>query len=309
MRFWKKNLWKTPGGKVGKAIIQEQTFLLDSWTRTTNLELIALTLHMIFLPLILQKSGTHVKAPAVKAIVDQRLQKWHAGNIDDLLKEATYLQEHAQNGGLQQKTNPAKIFSRLMLQGKVKAALRVVSGTQGGVASPSETVLKKLKEKHPDAAPTDPSFIIQEEFKQVPSSSWEKIDANMIRTIALNTKGAAGWSGVDSDDIRPLLCSKNYGVTSENYCEAVAGVTKRLCREFVDPSSLTTFLACRLIPLEKGDNDVRPIGIGETLRRIVGKAVTRSIRQDIQTACGCVQVCAGIEAGCEAAIHAVREIY
>ena len=41
----------------------------------------------------------------------------------------------------------------------------------------------------------------------------------------------------------------------------------------MDPESLTSFLACRLIPLEKGENDVRPIGIGETLRRIVGKAL------------------------------------
>ena len=77
----------------------------------------------------------------------------------------------------------------------------------------------------------------------------------------------------------------------------------------VDPESLGAFLACRLIPLEKGESDVRPIGIGETLRRIVEKAAVRAVRGDIQSACGSLQVCAGLESGCEAAIHAVRECF
>ena len=54
---------------------------------------------------------------------------------------------------------------------------------------------------------------------------------------------------------------------------------------------------------------MRPIGIGETFRRIVGKAAVRAIREDIQAACGSLQVCAGLEAGCEAAVHAVRETF
>ena len=75
MRYWRKNLWKAPGGKVGKALIQEQTFLIENWTKNTGLELIALTLNMIFLPLILQKSGRNVKSRAIKDIVQQILPR------------------------------------------------------------------------------------------------------------------------------------------------------------------------------------------------------------------------------------------
>ena len=78
---------------------------------------------------------------------------------------------------------------------------------------------------------------------------------------------------------------------------------------FVDPASLSAFLSCRLVPLEKESNDIRPIGIGETLRRIVGKAVTRILKPEIQKSCGNLQVCAGIEGGCEAAIHSMREMF
>ena len=53
---------------------------------------------------------------------------------------------------------------------------------------------------------------------------------------------------------------------------------------------------------------LRPIGIGEVPRRIIAKAVLSLFRLNIQDAAGPLQVCAGQEGGCEAAIHAMREI-
>ena len=52
---------------------------------------------------------------------------------------------------------------------------------------------------------------------------------------------------------------------------------------------------------------VRPIGIGETIRRIVGKAIAWSLKADIQDTAGPLQVCTGIKSGAEAATHFVRE--
>ncbi len=54
---------------------------------------------------------------------------------------------------------------------------------------------------------------------------------------------------------------------------------------------------------------VRPIGIGEVPRRIVAKVILRTVGDDIQSAAGPLQTCAGHEAGCEAAVHAMKEIY
>ena len=48
-------------------------------------------------------------------------------------------------------------------------------------------------------------------------------------------------------------------------------MTKRLCTEYVDPRGLEAIYANRLIPLDKGEEAVRPIGVGEVLRRIMGK--------------------------------------
>ena len=51
-----------------------------------------------------------------------------------------------------------------------------------------------------------------------------------------------------------------------------------------------------MIPFNKNP-DLTPIEVGEVLRRISGKAA------------GSLQVCAGLEAGAEAAIHAVHDIF
>ena len=53
---------------------------------------------------------------------------------------------------------------------------------------------------------------------------------------------------------------------------------------------------------------VQPIWIGETSCRISGKAILAVIKYDILEAAGALQLCAGQEAGSEAAIHAMCNV-
>ena len=51
------------------------------------------------------------------------------------------------------------------------------------------------------------------------------------------------------------------------------------------------------------------MGIGEVVHRIVGKAVMRVVKRDLQEAIGSIQLCAGQDAGCEAAVHAIQHLF
>ena len=82
-----------------------------------------------------------------------------------------------------------------------------------------------------------------------------------------------------------------------------------MCTEFVDPLTTEPILASRLIPLDKGNGDVRPIGVGEVIRRIIGKCVTKVTKQDIFKASSSLQVCAGFKSGSETAIHLMHNIF
>ena len=61
------------------------------------------------------------------------------------------------------------------------------------------------------------------------------------------------------------------------------------------------FFVSKLIPLDK-NSGLRPVGLGNFLRRIAGKLVMKAVEEDIKKPGGCFQSCAGKETGCEAAI-------
>ena len=136
--------------------------------------------------------------------------------------------------------------------------------------------------------------------------SFDSITAETIRNSALHTQGAAGPSGMDALSWRRLCTA--FGEKSNNLCSALAAVTRRISTVYVDPSSLVAYTSCRLIPLDKCPG-VRPIGIGEVVRRIIGKAVMRTVKHDLQDAVGAIQLCAGQDAGCEAAVHAMEHVF
>ena len=88
----------------------------------------------------------------------------------------------------------------------------------------------------------------------------------------------------------------------------MASCARRIASSTIDPAALEAYVACRLIPLDKQPG-VRPIGIGEVVRRIIGKAILQIIGPAVERATGCLQLCGGQECGIEAAIHAMRSAY
>ena len=173
--------------------------------------------------------------------------------------------------------------------------------------SKTETVRDILLLKHPPKQPPKPSAIVTTEAPPTALhlALFENIDGQLIQKVALKVEGAAGPSGLDASGKR--LCS-SYKSSSSDLCSAIASIAKKLCTNYVDPQSISAFTACRLIALDKKPG-VRPIGIGETIRRIVNKAIALALRDDIQDAAGALQVCAGQLSGCEAAVHAMHKIF
>ena len=103
------------------------------------------------------------------------------------------------------------------------------------------------------------------------------------------------------------MCSCFHDASHE-LCNTVAAVGRRLCTTFVDPVGLKALSSCRLIALDKHPG-VRPIGIGEVARRIIGKAILSIVKDDILKVAGVQQLCVGQQFGCEAAIHAMRGVF
>ena len=120
------------------------------------------------------------------------------------------------------------------------------------------------------------------------------------------TKGGSGPSSLDADEWRRMLTSREFGTSSTDLRKTFAQVIKNLCiEELESTASLEAFTACRLIPLDKKPG-LRPIVVGEVLRRIAGKVIM-IFKKDITDAAGPLQLSSCQEAEAEAAIHAMRD--
>ena len=126
---------------------------------------------------------------------------------------------------------------------------------------------------------------------------------------ALRPKGSCGPSGVGANGFKRKQACKSFKKSSTKLCDSLATLARRLCTEFGDPLNIEPMLPSRLIPLDKGNGDVMPIGVGEVIRRIIRKCLTKVTKQNIIEASGSLQVCADYKSGSEAAIHVMHKIY
>eukprot|EP00795_Rhopilema_esculentum_P006619 gene6619-biopygen8122 len=177
-----------------------------------------------------------------------------------------------------------------------------------GLLSLSDKVIDELKMKNPPSAPADPSTLMAGEIPFIDPVMFENIDETIITKAALHTKGAAGPSGMNANGWRRILVSKSFGKTGEELKTALAKFTRILCTRDINKGSIEAFVSCRLVPLDKNPG-ARPIGIGEVLRRIIGKSIIRVIKPDILESGGSLQLCTGLPSGCEAAVHAMKDIF
>ena len=143
-----------------------------------------------------------------------------------------------------------------------------------------ETVREALMKKHPSGKPSTQSAIVAMDrpASEPHSVMFDRIDGDLIQSTAFKTEGAAGPSGLDAAAWRRLCTSFKSGSTE--LCDALAAVGRRICTTYVDPLSMTSFVAYRLIALDKCPG-VHLIGIGEVVRRIIGKAIVRTISSEI----------------------------
>jgi len=169
------------------------------------------------------------------------------------------------------------------MEGQINSALRFLNeSSDGGILPLTDDVMTQIKEKHPEPQPAKlGSLLFVPINDELPESIYSEIDGEMIRQSALRTKRSGGPSGIDVNGFRRILACKSFKQSSSKLCEALATMTKMLCTTYVDPTTIEALVASRLIPLDKGEGSVRPIGVGEVIRRIIGKCVMNVSKDDV----------------------------
>ena len=158
--------------------------------------------------------------------------------------------------------------------------------------------------KHPSPGPSCKGACTP--YTTVPVMPALDITGAHVQIVARRLHGSAGPGGADATAWQDWLLQ--YGAHSEHLRDAVAHLTRVILNTMVPWESIRALMASHLIALDKCPG-VRPIGIGESLRRLMGKTVMLLAGEDVQDGCGIDQLCAGAEAGIEAAVHAVNSLF
>ena len=269
---------------------------------------------LCFTSLLLHRDVMIKKTSDVRRILTKRMDLWKSEQYEALLYELERCeaQNHVQRPHKVDEAHAIRVFSRLMLSGKVRDATRWITGhVTGGVFAPTDidtktgkTVLQSLKDKHPPPGRPDPSAFLTCDV--LPPLTDVDIVASHIEKTAHKIRGAAGPSGTDSMQWQSFLL--RYGSYSGELREAMAVLTRRLANSVVDWGDIKALMANRLIALDKSPG-VRPIGIGECIRRVIGKTMALVTGRDVQDVCGVEQLATGLKASIEGAIHAMTDLY
>ena len=124
----RKNLFTLPSGSAGKGYVKEMTRMIELWNNDTSLKPFSLKGLMIMPTLLLQKPSYRSKAKEHSQCLERRLRDWKAGNFDKIMNEVRAIQSK-----LDQTRRPmspehlAKTFSKLILLGKINAALKLIN--------------------------------------------------------------------------------------------------------------------------------------------------------------------------------------
>ena len=122
---WRRNLFQLPTGNVGNQFIEETIKVIRMFNSGSDLEPIALTMLMLMFPLLLQKPAPGSKVKTNITYLEKRLKWWREGQIELLFDECRAVQNRLEDAKTVPEDN-VKSFTRLMLQGRVSAALRFI---------------------------------------------------------------------------------------------------------------------------------------------------------------------------------------
>jgi len=316
--FWRRNLFLLPKGSSGKDYLREVTRLCNAWSENTPLRECSWKAIHIMPALLLQKPSKTSKSKDHVNALQRRLKLWEKGEFVTLLHEAEALQKRLPKVTSKRDTDTlSRMFKEQMQKGNINTAIKLMTNNmEGGILPINDETLDLLRTKHPRGKEVNENFLLQGPLPKIDSIIFEVIDESMVLKAAQLTRGGSGPSGMDADGWRRILTSKDYG---ENGTDlrialarvidlriALARVIRKMCTEIKD-DSLGPLLASRLIPLDKR-LDLRPIGVGEFLRKIMGKVVMSVVKPDIIAGSSRAQMC-GHNSGSEAAIHAMKRMF
>ena len=209
----------------------------------------------------------------------------------------------------------ARSYHSTVLSGKLWQAVRQATNREGGgcllpddqFTKTGQPVAEFLQEKHPymPVPPMDNLMCaVFEKYEELSELVSIDLPEDDVTWVTSRISGAAGALGAEAIELQNWLL--RFGCASEELRVVVSSLYYWMAKSSPPWAAYRALMACCLVALDKRPG-VRPVGISKTLRRALVKLVMRAPGYQAKTACGNLQLCAGLEAGIEGATHTVGQ--
>ena len=244
------------------------------------------------------RSGSARRAQATN-FTTTRCRRWLDGERDELWPSQPRRRRTPPAAATRQSAQQSRCIT-LAAEGEYSRACSALVAPPLLEASPD--IQQKLLAKHPRATAARPGLLGlgPAPVGAVPDITTHAV-SNAVRGFRRGT--AAGPSGLRSDHLREALQTAH----CDEVLTHLTAVVHLLAAGQV-PLDLAPHLAgATLHALPKGDADVRPIAVGETLRRLVAKCLCHTVKDLARDYLHPLQVGVSVPLGAEAAIHTARQ--
>jgi len=157
-----------------------------------------------------------------------------------------------------------------LAEGAPGRALQLLT-SEGVCDAADSAVLARLRELHPKAeGPTLEPLLPEDRPDVTPSWASDQLLAMEAVVWSFPPGSAAGPSGLRPQHLLDCLNSAD-SAAKAGLLEALLTMVTTTSSGRLHPRAAPHLCAARLIPLRKKDGGVRPIAVGDTLRRLVAK--------------------------------------
>ena len=166
-----------------------------------------------------------------------------------------------------------------------------------------DKVIAEMTAKHPRARDTEGARL--GDLRSVAAASAIQVDGEAVqKALSSFSRGSgAGPSGLRPQHLKDAMVPGLRDELSRHMVEVV----NLMARGQPPPQVQHWLCGASLAALPKASGDLRPVAVGETWRRLAGKALAHEVAPELRNYLEPVQLGVGTPGGCEAVVHVVRQ--
>ena len=192
------------------------------------------------------------------------------------------------------------LVHRKLSLGHVSAAIRVMAS--------DDDILDVTPEVHRALRPKNPGAHADADLPPFPSDingfSASENDVVIIhRHFAVGSSG--GIDGLQSAHLRDIT-SNSTAKAGQHMIRSLAELVNRLLNADVSDHARKLLFSANLTALRKKDGGIRPIAVGNLLRRLASTVGCAAVSPSLARQLSPTQIGVGIQGACDAAVHAIR---